>query len=140
MQQECSRSLVDHLQRKLEDTRFEGAGDLPTARWTAGDGRHRHSPTGRTRRGCRPLRSADVARQIKVRVVEQVVSLGAEFELEALHRRIEPLVQIEIGLVEWRRAAWIARRVAEWAEDIARRIVERRNDEGVEVDVIHIAG
>ena len=54
------------------------------------------------------LRTADGARQIEICVVKHVVGLGAELNLQALDGRVEALVEIKIGFVEKRRAAWIA--------------------------------
>jgi len=44
-------------------------------------------------------------------VIEEVVELGAELNLQALYRRIELLVEGQIGLVERRRAAGLRLRL-----------------------------
>ncbi len=66
-----------------------------------------------------PWRAADVAGQIEVGVVEDVVGLGTELDFQSLDRSVERLVQIEVGFVERRRAARIARGIAKRAEIVS---------------------
>src|SRR5271170_4232857 len=98
------RLLVDHLQSKLNDTRFPGAGNLSAAaRNATGNRRDRRSCT--SPQGCRScsLRSTERVRQIEVRMVKEVVKLRAELDLQALDRGVEVLIQREVCLVERRR-------------------------------------
>src|SRR5450631_483369 len=104
-----SVASVNDLQSELEDSWLKGARNLSATGWTAGNRRHWNGAAGRGSCRCGALRSADVARQIKVRMVEQVVDLGPELHLQILNRCVELLVDIEIGFIKHRRPARVAR-------------------------------
>jgi len=73
-------------------------------------------------------------------VVEDVVGFGAELDLKVVDWRVELLVHVEVGFIEGWCASGIARGIAERAENIACSVLEGRQDEGVVVDVVVVAG
>ena len=73
-------------------------------------------------------------------MVEDVVELGAELHFEALNRCGELLIQGQVSLIEGGCTAWVAGGVADWAQVIAGSILDGRQDEGIQVDVVDIAG
>src|ERR1700728_2475846 len=130
--------LIEDLQCELRDAWLEGAGDLATGGGrTAGDGAQGRCAAYAERLRSRALRAADRARQKVVGVVEDVVQFGTELNLDALKGGVELLVQSEIGLVEGWCPAGIATRRAERAELITGRVLDRRKNEGGEVDIVH---
>jgi len=102
-----SPDSVEDLEAELNDPRGERAGDLTVGGGGRGDGRDRHRASPR-HCSSRPLGGADSARQIVIRVIEDVIELGAEFYLQALDGCRELFVQSQVGLVETRPAARVA--------------------------------
>ncbi len=70
--------------------------------------------------GCAECAAETAGREVEVGVVEDVVGLGAELDACRLSIGVlKVLVEGEVGLVEGRRAAWVARGVAEGADQVA---------------------
>ena len=61
-------------------------------------------------------------------MVKDVVCLGTELNFQALQRRVELLVEREIGLVESRGTARIARRVTERAQQVSASVLSRARE------------
>ena len=79
-------------------------------------------------------------RQVEIGVVEDVVELGAELDLQAFDWRVEVFVEVKVGLVERRRAARIARGVAERAQQLPAAVLGGGQCKGSKVDVLNVAG
>jgi hypothetical protein len=73
-------------------------------------------------------------------VIEDVVELSAELNLQTLDRRGELLVQREVSLIERGSAGWVAAGVAEGLRVRSRRVLDGRQNEGIQVDVVYVAG
>jgi hypothetical protein len=90
--------LVEDFETELDDARSERAGDLTVGGGSRGDGRDGYRASCPRNCGGRPLRGADSAWQIVIRVIEDVVELGAELNFQALYRRRELLVEGQMSV------------------------------------------
>ena len=72
-------------------------------------------------------------------MVEDVVEFGAELNLQTIHRRVELLVQVEVGFVELGRAARVPRGIAEGAQQVSIGVFGSGERECIQVDVLNAA-
>lgn len=127
---------VEQLEAELDDAWGERAGDLTVGGRGRGDSGNGHRASNASNCGGRSLRGADSTPQIVVGVIENVV----EPDPQALDGRGELLVQRKVGFVEGLSAARVASGVAEGAENGSIDVFDGRQDEGVGVDVVDVAG